>query len=95
MKKVIITVQEKETIFLHEIADSVPIFAVQNEVVIGMLVHETNKGWLIRTKGIHEGAGYHEYHEYSKYHRDRKSAIEGTLEVFPEIEFYIGIKIND
>ena len=60
MKKVIITPAPPESsVPLSEVAEHMPIFAVEDGKLCGMVVHERGNGWIIKLGGLLGAAGHH------------------------------------
>lgn len=57
MKKIIIDENESE-INISQISEEIPIFALRENMVIGMVIHEKD-GWIIRIGGCFGAAGNH------------------------------------
>ena len=86
MKKIILDKNEERHIVLSEIPEGEAIFLVRNKIVGGLLVKEEDKGWIIRIGG---GAGA------TGYHKTRKLAMNASINLYPDTEFYIRPEINE
>lgn len=59
MKKIIIE-EKTEEILLGDVVESTPIFAKKNNKLVGMLVYENDKGWILMVGKNFGLTGYHE-----------------------------------
>lgn len=59
MKRIIMEEKDSDTIKFSDVDKSDPVFAKQNGVLKGMVVHELSKGWILRTGGVSGATGYH------------------------------------
>jgi len=59
MKTVKLDVVEEEMVLLCDVYRDTPIFAKRNGKLVGMLVYEPPKGWIIRLGGEAGATGFH------------------------------------
>lgn len=58
MKKIIVTKRDNRTIDLDDVSERCPIFAEQQGKLVGMMVLEDEKGWILRLGGKRGAYGY-------------------------------------
>ena len=78
MREIILHSKQSKTIPFFEVHEQKPIFAKQNEQLVGMAVHE-EQGWILRIGGTLGATGHHETLE-----KCLKSCIEYGYTFFQE-----------